>query len=202
MAVRPEDGGPRREEALDDLRRGVAEPIPAPHADEGEARGDPREEPGGRRRAAPVVRDLEDVGREVGPPREEVRLGRRFDVARQEDPPAPEADGEDERAVVLGGARVPVGSGVEDVERDSRRGEAVSGAERLDGPPARRGREGLVEELVPRRAAREDEPADREELQRREQAPRVVRMRVRQDDRVEGDGPERSETRRICEGEM
>ena len=144
-----------------------------------------------------MVRHLQDVGREVGAPRDEVRLRGRLDVPRQEDRPACRGEGARTREPLFSGERAYVsGPGwrtSNGTPAATKRSPASSDLDR-DAAAGRR-LERLVEEEVPRRSPREVDAVDRQELQGREEAPRVVGVRMREDDRVERDGPERGEAR-------
>jgi len=178
----------------------MAEAVSTPHADERQPRRDPGEKCRGGRRAAPVMRHLQDVRGEAAAARNEVALGQRLDVARQESRAPRERDGEDERAVVLPGPRVRAVPRMKDVERETRGREALACAEALQRQAPAGGRFlELVEKQVARRAAGQNDAFDRKRCQNREKAPRVIGVRVRKDDRVKRHGSEVGEARQEAE---
>ena len=196
MAVRPEDPGARRGEASHHLAARVPEAIPPADADEGETRGDPLEEGRRRRGPAPVVGHLQDVGREAGASGEEVLSAAASMSPVRRTLRAPRRRRRTREPLFSGRAEYVSGPGVKDLEGDAGRDEPVSRPEGLDRDAAARRRlERLVEEEVPRRSAREVDAIDRQELEGGEEPAGVVGVRVREDDRVERDGPERREAR-------
>ena len=89
---------------------------------------------------------------------------------------------------------------MKDVERETRGREALACAEAFQRQAPAGGRFlELVEEQVARRAAGQDDALDRKRCQNREQAPRVVGVRVRENHRVERHGPEVGEARQEAE---
>ena len=96
-----------------------------------------------------MVRDLQDVGSEIRVRRDEIALGEGLDVAGENRRASRERDAQHERSVVLPGARVRGVSRVQHVEKETRRREALAGAEALESEMPPRGRVlELVEEEV------------------------------------------------------
>ena len=159
MAVGPEDRRPRGGEPLDrpprpGARSGSAGPRRRARRAARPSRGTPGSSRCGSRDAAPSGR--RPRGRRPAPRGPARPAASTSPVRRTRRSAEPER--EDERAVVLGGARVRLRSRVEDVEDDARRDEPVSRAERLDrdsagAPPRRAPRRGR-RSAAPRAARR------------------------------------------------
>ena len=142
------------------------------------------------------MRDFQHVGGEIPARCDEIALGEGLDVAGENRRAPRERHTQHERSVVFLRARVGAVPRMQHVEGQTRRREALAGAEAFqrEAPAGGRVLE-LVEEEVARHRPRQDDARDRERRENGEKPARVIGVRVREDDGVERHGPEVGETR-------